>query len=322
MALPKHLRAIALGAILWLVGCSSVSDSRDTRVQATPTTAAIETVSTTSTFARAAREASPETPRPLLHAVGLIERLVADEQSWNIEPNIFASDLTTVAAIGCTPGTETCDPAGLANLQASGIDIVNIATRAVAAADESAVADFVGAAAEVGLSVVGMSAPDPDVVRPTVVIRGETRIAVFAIDLGTSTTASGTVTSEHLDALLNAIDATRSDDVPVVAFVDWGVVDARAASAEQIERADQLFSAGTTAVIGHGPGLLQRFESDEDTFTAFNLGRAQTASEGLSADTAAARIDLSSEIDSCLLAATASSAGLSFSGLDADTPCS
>lgn len=313
-------------AVLGIVGCSSESGTT-TEPETIPTSsteAERSDPTTLALFSRDVRDPAPPAEPTPIHAVGSIDTLPSDLVTWGDTSTIFLDDLATVGALGCAPGSEQCDVAGLAALQAAGVDVINVATRAFSQADASDLETFLDAAQEVQLKVIGLQLEEDSELNPVIVSREGAQVALIAIDLTNSTPVDlwpQTTTTTQFDAVVEGIARTASQEIPTVVFVDWASVGDRAATTPQIEAATLLLDAGAAAVIGQGPALLQRFEMKDGNVIAYNLGRASSTGAGTEVDAAVVRLDFSAVSASCLLPATASESGPVLAEIDIDAPC-
>ena len=263
--------------------------------------------------AQAASQAGLPEPA-VIHVMGSV-RSIADETvqfGANAEP-VF-SDLATVVSQGCAP--TACPAPALGTWADGAIEIINVATVSATADGAEPLESHVADLQQRGLTVIGFGQDASEAIAPVIFTNGEQEIAVHAISLAVDNPGAATADTPgisgvaNLDDLRESVIANRNGGRGVIVLVDWGDIDGRAPTEDQIADVQQLVDAGADAVVGHGSDFLQRLDLVNQTAVAYGLGNSSvTTAEPLRADTAIMRLEFATPGRSCLLPATAGPSG-------------
>jgi hypothetical protein len=262
---------------------------------------------------RAAGEPSPR--EPIIHVIGSVRSSPDAVTDWQLSVPLIVDDIATVATLGCAPSTG-CAPNAVAAWATGQLQLMNVATRAAAVDGPDALADQVLALENAGVLTIGYGQTIESAVAPVIVRADDFIIALYAISLADDPSALATATTAGiagptaLDALREAVVASRDNGHGVVVLVDWDRPDSRAPDDEELADVDQLVNIGPDAIVGHGSNFLQRFDQIGKTVVVYSLGNAITTDDNpLFSDTAVLRLEFDTPGRSCLIPATASGAG-------------
>ena len=258
---------------------------------------------------------SPSGPvAPLLHVLGSVRSIELEDSRFSDASPIFSSDLATIGSLGCS--ATTCTPAALTSWAEGQLDVVSVATLRAAIEGPDALRTQVVALESAGITVVGFGDDIEEAGAPAIVGPPEQQIAIYAISLAPDTQSlatedrAGVAGPASLDRLRAAVISSRNDGLGVVVLVDWGNLENRAPTDQQIDDVNRIVDAGADAIVGHGVDFLQRFDLVSQTAVAYSLGSSSIATDDpLRADTAILRLEFTTPGRSCLLPAAASPSG-------------
>jgi len=253
---------------------------------------------------------------PLVHVLGSIRSIEDPAVSFGVDLNPILGDLATVASVGCAPAS--CSATGVAAWAEGEIEILNVATSVAASEGSDVLGAYVSEVRLQGVSIVGFGQDVEEAVSPVIFSSGDQAIAIHAISFDVAGDSPGAAGEDSpgiagvsaIDLLRESIISNRNDGRGVVVVIDWGDVQSRAPTPEQLEDIDQIVNAGADAIVGHGSDFLQRFDLVGQTAVAYSLGNASvTTPDPLRADTAVMRLEFDTPGRSCLLPATAGPSG-------------
>ncbi|MFT7473995.1 MAG: poly-gamma-glutamate capsule biosynthesis protein CapA/YwtB (metallophosphatase superfamily) [Verrucomicrobiales bacterium] len=262
---------------------------------------------------RASGEPSPR--EPIIHVIGSVRSAPDVVTDWHLGVPLTIDDVGTVANLGCAPSTG-CEPNAVAAWAKGQLQLMNVATRAAAIDGPVTLADQVLALENAGVLTIGYGQTIESAVAPVFLRADGFTIALHAISLADDPNAMATATSAGiagptaLDALREAVIASRDSGYGVVVLVDWDRPDSRAPNDEELADVGPLVDLGVDAIVGHGSNFLQRFDQVGKTVVAYSLGNGITTDDNpLFSDTAVLRLEFNTPGRSCLIPATASGAG-------------
>ncbi len=335
----RHAGARTAGALLALSllasACSGPEEASETstttaqpREVAAPTTT--ETTTTTTT--------EPPIPPPMvIHATGSIRSAATidpaaaqDRTEAEVAP-VLATDQATIASLGCAPSTG-CATNDLASLAANRVDALNLATRAATVDGIDSLESTASTLAVSGISTFGYGATIAEAATPVIITADGRSAAILGFSassdvpaemIATETTPGILAGPDALEALTEQIELSQANDVAVIVFIDWALLDARAPTEDELATVEELVGIGADVVIGHGSDFLQRFERVDETWVAHSLGNAVTSTEqALRRDTALLRMTFDEPgTEACLLPAQGSADGVSMDNPD-EVDCS
>ena len=338
--LLRRLRVAGIGLGLFAVSCSSATEVAEppTTTETPRQVAPDETTSTTSsaptpTTTTTTTTVAPPAPPVIIDALGSIRTLPgstapsgvadtsdeSDEATDDAVTNVSATNVT-VTTLGCTISTD-CAPEDLADWAAGEVDVVNLATSAAAVDGVDVLDEHSAALGANGVSSIGYGETLNAALEPMIVRGSDRPVAIYSISLATdldseviatNTTPGIAAGPVAFDFLVERVADSRAAGQSTVIMVDWGQIEDRAPSEEEVEQIQPFIRVGADAIVGHGSDFLQRFEKIDETAIAFNLGNALTANdEPLRRDSAVLRIQLEEAGDfTCLLPAEGSEFGI------------
>jgi len=264
--------------------------------------------------ARAANEPANASLAPVLHILGSVRDIADPAASFAPNADVIEADLATIATLGCA--ASTCSPDIVAEWASGQLQIMNVATLAAAIEGPDSLEAQVDALEAAGVATLGFGSDLQTSVEPILIGPAESEVAIHAISLAPDTqslatnSSAGVAGPEAIDLLRESVIFHRNSGRGVVVIVDWGNLEGRSPTGQQLDDVDRIINAGADAIVGHGSDFLQRFDLVGQTAVAFSLGNASTsASEPLLSDTALLRLEFDSPGRSCLLPATASPSG-------------
>jgi len=319
----SKLRLLAMLSLLSLAALACSSDDPEPRL--TPSTPEIlnETSVDAEESSVAKQAGGPSVARnagepgvseaPLIHVLGSIRSIADPTVSFGVDASPVVGDLATVASIGCAP--TSCPASAVAAWADGEVEILNVATTLAASEGSGPLGAYVSEISLQGVTTIGYGETVNEAVSPVIFSNGGQEIAIHAISLGENTSAAtesspGVAGASAIDLLRESIISNRDDGRGVVVLIDWGALEARAPTAEQVADVEQIVNAGADAIIGHGSDFLQRFDLVGQSAVAYSLGNASiTTPDPLRADTAIMRLEFDTPGRSCLLPATAGPSG-------------
>ena len=250
----------------------------------------------------------------VVHILGSIRAEPELNADWANEIPIVQNDLATIASLSCDQGA-ACDPVTIASWAEERVEIVNLATSANVLSSEELV-ETESTLEEAGVAIVGYGQNTEAALSPIIFDNGDIAVAIHAISLAAvpevtaSDNAAGIVGPELFDSVHNSIAASRASELGVVVIVDWGNLDARAPTEDELSEVELLIDAGADAVVGHGSDFLQRFDQIGSGIVSFGLGNAVTTNEDpLRRDASVLRLEFDRPGRSCQLQTTATTGG-------------
>ena len=154
-------------------------------------------------------------------------------------------------------------PESVEALQSAGIDIVSLANNHALDAGAEGLWDTVAALEAAGIAAV-LPPSEARIAGEAMAHSGFPPFQLVALD--------DTRAPLDLQEASHIISAAAMDDRPVIVSVHWGGEYQVEPSDRQREIAQVLSSAGASAIVGHGPHVLQSVERVGDTVVAYSLG--------------------------------------------------
>ncbi len=233
---------------------------------------------------------------------------------------VLDTDDATIATLGCTQSTG-CEPTDLAALAANQFEAINLASVAAAVDGPTVLDEFAGALIASGVSTIGYGSNLQEAIQP-IIVGIDRPVALFGLSLAddlvsesiaTETTPGILAGDEALPPLIEQIMATREAGNRAVVFIDWGRVEDRAPTEDELADIQFLVDLGVEVVVGHGSDFLQRFERIQASSVAFNLGNAfVSTAEELRTDTALLQLRFGdASATACLIPAVGGETGVS-----------
>jgi poly-gamma-glutamate capsule biosynthesis protein CapA/YwtB (metallophosphatase superfamily) len=206
-------------------------------------------------------------------------------------PGLGAADITmvnleTAITTGGQPQekafTFRAPPVALTALRDAGIDVATMANNHGADYGSSGLADSLAAIRTNGFPVIGIGADAKQAFAPYKRTVNGVRLAIFAADqvhdettlrLFSAGPGKAGVANAFSPELLSAVRAAKAQGYVVVVYVHWGTEHVTCPNDDQRTLADQLASAGATAVVGtHAHELQGAGWRSDGVFVAYGLG--------------------------------------------------
>lgn len=311
----RRVSAVCAALGLFVASCSSGTEvaepvtTTETPRQVAPeetTTTAADPTTTTSTTTSTTTTTAPPAPPLIIETLGSIRSLpdaasatAEDTGEQRTSEQRVGTD-AVIITLGCTTSSG-CEPADLAAWAAAQVDVVNLATSAATVDGVDVLDAHFQTLALAGVDSLGYGETLNAALEPTILRSTDRPVAVYSISLDADVDPDVIATSETpgiaagpdaFDFLVERIADSRAAGQRTMIMVDWGQIDDRAPSEDEIELIEPLIAVGADAVIGHGSDFLQRFERIDQTAVAFNLGNAVTTNDDpLRRDTAVFRFE-------------------------------
>jgi hypothetical protein len=206
-------------------------------------------------------------------------------------PGLAKADLTMVnLETAITTGgdqqnkafTFRAPPPAFTALKDAGIDVATMANDHGADYGATGLADTLRAIKSSGFPVVGIGANAAQAFAPYTTTLNGAKVAIFAADqvqdettlsLFSASPSSAGVANAFSPQLISAVRAAKARGFVVVVYVHWGTEFQTCPNSNQRTLANQLASAGATAVIGTHAHVLQGAGWRPDgTYVAYGLG--------------------------------------------------
>jgi len=191
-------------------------------------------------------------------------------------------------------------PAGLAAVQAAGVDVVTVANNHVLDYGQVGLADTLAALARAGLPYVGAGVDAAHAWAPYLVTVKGLRLAILGVSQVDELAASWVATDSrpgeaHADDLtrtLAAVRAAKARADVVIVFMHWGTEGVGCPDARQRALAPKLAAAGADVIIGAHAHTLQGSGWLGRTFVAYGMGNFLWWKQSYSAETGVLRLTL------------------------------
>ncbi|WP_395728765.1 CapA family protein [Nakamurella sp.] len=219
------------------------------------------------------------------------DRLAADPTTvfGAAAPGLAAADLTminleTAIATGGQPEPKSftfrAPPAALGALRDAGVDVASMANNHAADYGADGIAESLAAIRSSGFPVIGFGADHAAAAAPYRALVGGVPVTIFAasqvpdrtLNVWTATGGTPGIASANDPQLVENVRSAAQAGETVIVFLHWGTEYLSCPDGDQQRLADQLATAGATAVIGAHAHVLQGAGWRADgTYVAYGL---------------------------------------------------
>jgi poly-gamma-glutamate synthesis protein (capsule biosynthesis protein) len=225
---------------------------------------------------------SPIRERLASSANGLLASIAPVLRRADLAMANLETAITTGGARAAKEFTFRAPASGLEALQASGIDVVNLANNHGMDFGPAGLRDTLAAARDAGLPLVGAGLDERRAYAPLRRTVNGQRIAIVGatqvlddtlIDAWTARPGKpGLASAKRVDRLVRAVREARRTSDTVVVFLHWGVELVTCPTGDQKRLAQRLVAAGADVVVGSHAHVLLGAGRMEKALVAYGLG--------------------------------------------------